>query len=148
MFLRTLKRSSSVVAGILLLGSGGCLLAQNAGVRDSIPSVSNSWPVFNGDTSGRRYSTLTQINNTNVKSLKLAWAFQTHDAMLKSTPLEVDGILYFTVPDHVWAIDAKTGEQIWDVSTPLGTATILHNEAWRSTRAGSISERRMRISSV
>ncbi len=76
--------------------------------------MNDSWPTFNGDYSGRRYSTLTQINNTNVKALKLAWAFQTHSVTLKSTPLEVDGVLYFTVPNHVWAIDAKTGEKIWE----------------------------------
>ena len=56
---------------------------------------------------------MTQINQANVDSLKLAWAFQTHAAALKSTPLEVDGILYFAVPNRVWAIDAKTGEQVW-----------------------------------
>ena len=119
MFFRILKRSSNLrAAGILLLASAGCLLAQNTGMNNSIPSVSDSWPTFNGDYSGRRYSTLTQINNTNVKSLKLAWAFQTHSVTLKSTPLEVDGILYFTVPDYVWALDAKTGEKIWEFRRP------------------------------
>ncbi len=115
MSFRTLKRLSSAgAAGLLVLASAGCLLAQNSGVKNSIPSVSDSWPTFNGDTSGRRYSTLTQIDKDNVKSLKLAWAYQTHDVMLKSTPLEIDGILYFTVPDHVWALDAKTGEKVWE----------------------------------
>ncbi|MEO6966244.1 MAG: acido-empty-quinoprotein group A, partial [Acidobacteriaceae bacterium] len=115
MSFRTLKRLSSAgAAGLLVLAGAGCLLAQNSGVKNSIPSVSDSWPTFNGDTSGRRYSTLTQINKDNVKSLKLAWAYQTHDVMLKSTPLEIDGILYFTVPDHVWALDAKTGEKVWE----------------------------------
>jgi alcohol dehydrogenase (cytochrome c) len=61
---------------------------------------------------------LTQINKTNVKSLKLAWAFQTHAVTLKSTPLEIDGILYFTVPDHVWAVDAKTGQKVWEFRRP------------------------------
>ncbi len=115
MFFRILKRLSSAgAAGILLFATAGCLLAQSSGVKNSIPSVSDSWPTFNGDTSGRRYSTLAQINKGNVKSLKLAWAYQTHDVLLKSTPLEVDGILYFTVPDHVWAVDAKTGEKVWE----------------------------------
>ncbi len=119
MFLHIWKRSSSAArVGLLLLGSAGCLLGQNATLTDSIPSVQGSWPTFNGDYSGRRYSPLTQINQTNVKSLKLAWAFQTHAATLKSTPLEVDGILYFTVPNQVWAIDAKTGEKIWEFRRP------------------------------
>ncbi len=48
----------------------------------------------------------------------MAWAFQTHSAALKSTPLEVNGILYFTTPDNVWAIDARNGRQVWHYSRP------------------------------
>ena len=44
----------------------------------------------------------------------LAWAFQTNQtAQIKSSPLLVDGILYFTVPDNVWAVDARSGHMIW-----------------------------------
>ena len=32
---------------------------------------------------------------------------------IKSTPVEIDGILYFTLPDHTWAVDARTGHEIW-----------------------------------
>jgi alcohol dehydrogenase (cytochrome c) len=114
MFLRTLKHFTSPgIVGFLLLAGAACLPAQNPPGMNSIPYVGASWPTFNGDTSGRRFSTLSQINRTNVHSLKLAWAFQTHTATLKSTPLEIGGILYFTVPNRVWAIDAKTGEKIW-----------------------------------
>lgn len=114
MFLRISKPLSSVCGSIVLLAlSAGGLVAQNSGIKSSIPSVSDSWPTFNGDTSGRRFSTLKQINKDNVKDLKLAWAYQTHAVTLKSTPLEVDGVLYFTVPDYAWALDAKTGAQIW-----------------------------------
>src|SRR5271155_3023446 len=73
----------------------------------------DTWPTYNGDYSGRRYSPLDQINRSNVGSLTLAWAFQANSAALKSTPLEVNGILYFSVPDHVWAVDARTGRQVW-----------------------------------
>jgi alcohol dehydrogenase (cytochrome c) len=115
MFLHIWKRLNNLrKLGLLLLAGAGCALAQEPGLAHSIRSVSQSWPTFNGDTSGRRFSLLTQINKTNVGSLKLAWAFQTHAVTLKSTPLEVDGVLYFTVPNRVWAIDAKTGEQIWE----------------------------------
>ena len=79
----------------------------------------DSWPTFNGDYSGRRYSTLAQINKDNVKSLTLAWAFQTRSqANISSTPLQVNGILYFTLPTEVFAVDARTGRQIWRVSRP------------------------------
>jgi alcohol dehydrogenase (cytochrome c) len=78
----------------------------------------DTWPTYNGDYSGRRYSTLAQINKDNVHSLTLAWAFQTHSTQFKATPLEVDGILYFSVPDNVWAIDARTGRQLWHYRRP------------------------------
>jgi alcohol dehydrogenase (cytochrome c) len=77
-----------------------------------------TWPTYNGDYSGRRYSPLDQIDRKNVGSLTMAWAFQTHSVEIKSTPLEVNGILYFTVPDHVWAVDARTGRLVWHYHRP------------------------------
>ena len=84
----------------------------------------DTWPTYNGDYSGRRYSPITQINSSNIGSLQLAWMYRTNVSRLrgianveiKSTPLEVNGILYFTIPDHVWAVDARTGEQLWQYS--------------------------------
>ena len=74
--------------------------------------ATNTWPTYNGDYSGRRFSTLDQINATNINSLTLAWIYSPHQE-LKSTPLEVNGILYFTSPDNVWAVDARFGREIW-----------------------------------
>lgn len=111
----------------LPLGIVGLWLAMGAGpVPDvglnpatlSQPPVA-SWPTYNGDYSGRRFSTLNKINDQNVKSLSLAWVYDIKSAndpyggVLKSTPLVVDGVMYFTVPDKVWAIDAMTGREIW-----------------------------------
>jgi len=73
----------------------------------------DTWPTYNGDYSGRRFSPLKQINTENAGSLTLAWVYPAHNGTIKSTPLEVNGILYFTVPDNVWALDARTGRQIW-----------------------------------
>jgi len=72
-----------------------------------------TWPTYNGDYSGRRYSTLAQISQSNVQQLSLAWVAQMHSAAIKSTPLAVNGILYLTTPDNVWALDARTGRTIW-----------------------------------
>ncbi len=82
----------------------------------------STWPTYNGDYSGRRFSTLSKINSQNVQSLSLAWVFRTSSAtgtlgnVVKSTPLVVDGVAYFTIPDHVFAIDARTGHLIWQHS--------------------------------
>src|SRR5262245_6298306 len=72
----------------------------------------NTWPTYNGDYSGRRFSTLDQINAANLHSLPLAWSFSPH-MELKSPPLEVNGVLYLTSPDNVWAVDARFGREIW-----------------------------------
>ncbi len=84
-----------------------------------------SWPTYNGDYSGRRYSPLAQINASNVDALALAWSTRVDDTGLtgwansiKATPLEVNGILYFTMPNNVWAVDARTGERIWHYKYP------------------------------
>ncbi len=86
-----------------------------------LSAPTDSWPTYNGDYSGRRFSPLTQINAGNVNSLALAWTYRVNVTALrgvsavqiKSTPLEVNGVLYFTIPDHVWAVDARTGKELW-----------------------------------
>jgi len=79
----------------------------------------DTWPGYHGDYSGRRHSALTQITPQNVGNLGLAWAFQTRqNAAIKSSPLVVDGILYFTVPDNIWAVDVRSGHEIWHYTYP------------------------------
>src|ERR1700757_2338853 len=53
--------------------------------------ATDTWPTYNGDYSGRRFSPLDQINATNIDTLTLAWIFPAHLAAIKSTPLEVNG---------------------------------------------------------
>jgi alcohol dehydrogenase (cytochrome c) len=80
----------------------------------------DSWPTYNGDYSGRRFSTLTKINDQDINSLSLAWVYRigvgsdNPGGSIKATPLLVDGVLYFTLPDHVWAVDARTGREVWN----------------------------------
>jgi alcohol dehydrogenase (cytochrome c) len=79
----------------------------------------DSWPTFNGDYSGRRYSTLARITAANVKALSLAWLYPIPaGGPIKSTPLLIDGVLYFSTPDHAYAIDARTGRMGWHYAWP------------------------------
>src|SRR5437867_6721414 len=76
----------------------------------------NEWPTYNGDYSGRRFSPLTAINTSNVKHLSLAWAYSLSaqgTGSVKATPIQINSIIYLTAPDHDWAIDARTGREIW-----------------------------------
>jgi len=107
-----------VGAGLLAVCGTYGLLAQGTSRSESIPSVGASWTTYNGDVSGRRYSTLDQINRSNVQRLSMAWAFPARGASIKGTPLLVDGVLYVTAPEKVWALDATSGQQLWAYSRP------------------------------
>jgi len=91
-----------------------------------INSPTDSWPTYNGDYSGRRHSSLTQINTSNVKNLTLAWVYRAvvgdttswgrqanSGSKLKSTPILFNGLLFITMPDRIWALDAVTGREVW-----------------------------------
>ncbi len=124
-------------------------LAQGGGVtpQDLLKPLKDSWPTYNGDYTGKRYSALTQVNRSNVKDLTLAWmtrltagpenpAPESQDergqekptvivggegpgnisisgGSMKGSVLEVDGTLYFTMPDNGWAMDARDGHELW-----------------------------------
>jgi len=100
----------------------------------------DAWPTYHGDYSGRHYSTLKQITASNVRGLSLAWMFRTTASTegaivsgavvdapqgfggpqgtgigpaIKAMPLMVNGMLYFTAPNHVYAVDARTARMRW-----------------------------------
>src|SRR5579863_2700525 len=65
----------------LILAIALCVMPLTAGAQGLDPAsilkgATNSWPTYSGDYTGRRYSSLTQINQTNVKYLSLAWESQ------------------------------------------------------------------------
>jgi len=104
----------------LFLAAAPWLHSQGLDPAALLKPPTNTWPSYNGDYTGRRYSNLSQINKDNIGTLTMAWAFQTRQQTIKSTPLLVNGILYFTVPNHVWAVDARTGRQVWHFQRQSG----------------------------
>jgi alcohol dehydrogenase (cytochrome c) len=116
--------------------------AQDRGGLDPaslLEPLSDSWPTYSGDYSGRRYSGLTQVTTDNVSRLTLAWTRQLDTGMpaleggnaptfiggegagefsiglqrIKGSILQVDDLLYVTAPDHVWALDVRDGGERW-----------------------------------
>jgi alcohol dehydrogenase (cytochrome c) len=88
--------------------------------QDLMNGLSNPsrWLQYSGDYSGRRYSPLKQITPDNVNRLAAQWTFQAEGMIIgrgfESTPLMMDGVLYITGNNnYAWAIDARTGRQIW-----------------------------------
>jgi alcohol dehydrogenase (cytochrome c) len=73
-----------------------------------------NWLTYWGSYQSTHYSPLTQITPANVARLRTAWAFaMPGDAVLQTTPLVVDGVMYATQPGTVAALDARTGRPIW-----------------------------------
>jgi PQQ-dependent dehydrogenase (methanol/ethanol family) len=96
------------------------------------------WPTFNGNVSGNRYSPLTTINKSNVNRLSVKWTstiplwnlfhpdtpYYRQNMQyfgLETVPLVVDGVMYVTGPNQVFALDPGTGHQIWHYSRPRST---------------------------
>src|SRR5215471_1345179 len=95
-----------------------------------LESPVDTWPTYHGDYSGRHYSSLKQINSANVKSVSLAWIHRASlgsagaivggegpdefaGGSIKAIPLMVNGVLYFSTPDNAFAVDARTGRELW-----------------------------------
>jgi alcohol dehydrogenase (cytochrome c) len=119
--LRALRalRSNVAVAIATALAVSGTARAQHLDPAALLKPPADSWPTYHGDYSGQRHSRLTEITPTNVHQLTLAWAFQTGQTQqIKSTPILVNGVLYVTAPDNIWAIDARTARQLWRYTYP------------------------------
>jgi len=114
----------------------GLLAAQSLDPSLILKPLSDSWPTYSGDYSGKRYSALTAVSQSNVKNLTLAWVgrvtggpgnsggVQTSvggvgsgeaagGVTIKGSILQVDGILYVSAPDNAWAVDARDGHALW-----------------------------------
>lgn len=73
------------------------------------------WAAYLGDKERSHYSSLQQINRTNVAQLKVAWTYDTGDkGEYQANNLIIAGVLYTASPTRkVIALDATTGREIW-----------------------------------
>jgi alcohol dehydrogenase (cytochrome c) len=80
----------------------------------------NNWLTYWGDYTGIRHRELNQINASNVKDLRLEWMFQQSRGVGQTMPLVVDGVMFLTTGyNGIYAIDAKTGRELWSFQYPL-----------------------------
>lgn len=84
------------------------------------------WLTYGGDYANHRHSPLTEITPANVHRLVAQWQFQTDTlGKFEAAPLVLDGVIYVTGPlDTGWAIDARTGRQIWRYRRDLPSGLI------------------------
>jgi alcohol dehydrogenase (cytochrome c) len=74
-----------------------------------------NWLHYNGQYHSQRHSLLKQIHTGNAKDISAKWIFGIPGARrLESVPVVVDGVMYISQPNEVYALDARTGRLIWD----------------------------------
>ena len=77
------------------------------------------WTSYHGQPTGNRYSALTQITPANASQLAPRWVFTLPNAaQLQVTPVVVDGVMYVTAANDLYALDAGSGRQIWNYRRP------------------------------
>jgi len=73
-----------------------------------------NWASYNGDYSGKRFSSLSQIDTSNVRQLQAQWVFHTNNSdRMEVTPLVVNGVMFVTAGNETYSLDASTGREIW-----------------------------------
>ena len=113
-----------LVGLVLLLGAATATLLAQEGppplvtsqeIARGLTADGSQWLTFGGDYTNQRHSPLTQITPANVNRLVPQWTFQTGTlGNFETTSLLRDNVLYVTGPQNVaWAIDARSGRQIW-----------------------------------
>lgn len=114
--MRSLGRRAMTVAMASLLLLGLRAAFGHAGQAPAESAGENrDWPVYGGGPENTHYSSLAQINRANVRSLAVAWSFDTEEkGGLQTSPLIVDGVLYGITPTQkVFALDAASGKVLW-----------------------------------
>jgi alcohol dehydrogenase (cytochrome c) len=82
--------------------------------------VGKDWLSYNGDYTGRRYSSLDQINTGNVGQLRTHWVFHAPNSdSLEVTPVAVDGMMFVTSANDAYALDGQSGRIVWHYSRPI-----------------------------
>lgn len=109
----------------------GDLLARPAG---------ENWSSYNGDYTGRRYSSLREINRRNVAQMRASWVFHPGNSQrLEATPVVIRGVMYMTSANDVFALDAATGRALWHYARPVSSG-LLDDAAAHKNRGVAVWE--------
>src|SRR3990172_4681768 len=112
------RRPAARLAPALLAAAAGGGSARR-GVAPPVPAspfgAGADWSTYLGDAGRTHYSTLTQIDKTNVAKLRVAWTYDTGDrGEYQANNLIVRAVLYTASPTRkVIALDAATGKELW-----------------------------------
>jgi len=123
----TLFALLAVLIGVPVTGQEhSAFNASAVGAEDLLASpVGTNWTSYNGDYTGRRYSALREINTANVHQLRAAWVFHPGNSQnLETTPVVVRGVAFVTSANDVFALDARTGRQLWHYNRPVSSGLL------------------------
>ncbi len=112
---------------IACFGQGGPVSARiDVNEHDLLAKpVGANWPSYNGDYTGQRYSSLSQINRENVGRLRTQWVFHSRNSQsLEVTPVVINGVMYVTSANDAYALDARTGRMLWSHTRPITNGLI------------------------
>jgi alcohol dehydrogenase (cytochrome c) len=100
-------------------------LAVEAKLPFDLRPSEGSWPSYNGDYTGRRYASLKQITPENIQALRAQWVFHSPNSnRLEVTPLVVNGTMFVTSANDAFALDARTGRELWHFKRPISEGLI------------------------
>ena len=112
-------KTAAIVVALVLVGPLAAQVSYER-ILNAAQEPAN-WLTYSGGYKSWRYSTLDQINSSNVEKLAAQWVFQSASlGQFEATPLVIDGVLYGTGQDNrAFALDARTGRAIWRYQRPL-----------------------------
>src|ERR1700722_886502 len=111
-----------IVLGLALLGLAPSLCAQVTD-KQLEQSPDSDWLTYNGGYNSQRHSGLDQIKLSNVGSLVNKWVYHVPGGGgLQSVPIVVDGVMYVTQPNEIYALDSRSGRLIWQYHHALTKA--------------------------
>lgn len=136
------RRPARFAVAVVCVAAACAIPSQSRGsASDSGSARPAGWPVYGGQAASDHYSSLWQINCTNVGDLKTAWKFDTGEkGVLQTSPLIVGRVLYaYTPTQKVIALDAASGKLLWTFDSGiLGTAPDRGLAYWTDGRQGRI----------
>lgn len=111
----------TVTIAALLLALPAAYAARAQPARSTPARTYSGWAAYGGGPEQIRYSSLRQINRTNVKQLTVAWTYDTGETGgLQTQPIVVDGVLFGYTPTHkMFAVRAATGERLWTFDSKI-----------------------------